>query len=333
VANASIQKVFTCDLMDLAISHDPTMTADADTRRRILTAIMSLVDNGTLTVPAGKTHWDDREQPPLPKWVQRVTVKHAKPAVRKVWPAALSAAGEEAKTSASVAILEQVAQWLPIRPDKYLPTRERSLEIFGEDKRLEKLLTSSMFVSGGLDHDFFRTFSVPIPFVSQFFPGVNPAKLLVCENVTTYFSVCAAVEALPHTEQASLHIGWGSGASFSKSIGSVTWLNPAVTAVEYFGDLDEKGVQIPVQANNASAKPQGVTITPCVPLYELLLTHGRPLTGQPATTIGNETMLWFGPEINQQVSRLLSSGQTLVQEWVNRDILTDTVTTWAGIKD
>jgi hypothetical protein len=68
-----------------------------------------------------------------------------------------------------------------------VPAKQRSVELFGEEKQLEELRSSTLFGEGRTSLDLLRCFAVLPPLVFEALsPANNPRPILVLENYSTY---------------------------------------------------------------------------------------------------------------------------------------------------
>ena len=164
----------------------------------------------------------------------------------------LEAAGRIASRTDEHEVLDRIASWLRDDPHPVLvPVEERSLELFDDEKALDRYLMTRLFTSGALTLDLLACYAPPPPFASQHVPGTGPTRLLVVENLATYTSFLTALRLLAPRSRPDLHVGWGVGAAFEQSVLSIPLLEPTPASAYYFGDLDQAGLRI---ASNATAK-------------------------------------------------------------------------------
>ena len=206
-----------------------------------------------------------------------------------------------------------------------MPLRERSLELFGDEKRLDGLLGTRLFTSGALTLDLLRCHQVPVPFAAQWVPGrpedAGGVTLLVAENHHTYASLLEATRAHAATGGPGRHVGYGVGGQFSAVVTSVTLLRPTPTRIRYFGDLDLRGLEIPARAAAAAVAAGLPPVLPAAALYEALIGHGRPAKTAPvADSAAATAAAWLGP-LAATASALLCSGRRMAQEAVGLELL------------
>lgn len=157
-----------------------------------------------------------------------------------------------------------------------VPIKERSLQIFGDEKRLDALSASALFRPGRLDmaRDL-RCEAIGVPLAWKRGPAAAAAQpVLVIENAATWHSFCRW-----NAEQSLFSaIVYGDGNRFADGVRYVSDLFGELGGsrpVQYFGDLDPQGVLIPQEASSR-AKCLGLPpIEPHLWSYRHLLQIGR----------------------------------------------------------
>jgi hypothetical protein len=328
VVAAPRQRIDVEALYSAAVAFDRSLATAPTARSEIREALDELVVAELVVLPSSPRHFDTRDVPPLPLWVRRPPRERALREARdvRVWPAALEAAGRIASREDEISLLETVAAFLrdggASRPT--VPMRERSLDLFGDEKRLDRLATTRLFTSRALTLDLLRCHSVPIPFVSQWVPGVadpGGTALLIAENHHTYASL---LEVTRHSAAAGgpgRHVGYGTGSQFPSAVLSVPLLAPKPDRIVYFGDVDLKGLQIPATANTSAQQAGLPAVVPAFPLYDLLFdTHRRRPAARVSADVAAETAAWLGP-LAERAHDALVSGHRLPQEAVGYELL------------
>ncbi|MCW2785923.1 MAG: hypothetical protein JWP74_2440 [Marmoricola sp.] len=241
--------------------------------------------------------------------------------------------------------MQRVNLWLRDRSTDtdVLPLRERSLEVLGNEKALDRLLTTGVFAEGRLTLKHLRTFRTHPPLASVKL-GNGPV-LLVVENDDTFFSIREVLTRLAHGPGLVGYVAWGSGGAFEASVRTCGDL-PGVERVSYFGDLDADGFRIPTSAAETAAREGLPPVSPTTRLYESLLATGAHIPGQvPVAPEQAKTLTrWLsgsscgqeaedsGTLIAERAAELLVAGIRIPQEAVNLTLLTqltaDPDTTW-----
>ncbi len=198
----------------------------------------------------------------------------------------------------------------PGRSDRpAVPRNERSLEIFGDEKFLER--RPGFLRALGLELADIHTLEVREPFFHRRFDPPGPVALIL-ENLATFWSVCRVLEseaAWRWGPRPALVI-YGEGKKILRSIGFLE-VFPEVERVAYFGDLDPEGVGI--LAGLREREPRCV---PAEPLYRGLLRQqrrARPLKRAPGRVDGKEAFAGCG-DLAERVEDLFARGLWLPQE-------------------
>lgn len=295
---------------------DPASRADA--RRRVLLAAVldELAHAGLLRLPSGRSY-DQTETPHLPRFVtlSRSDTSPA-PARTVVWHPALSWVPDARLTAAQQDILERLNDWLHTHRDPLVvPLRERSLDIFGHEKTLDRLVPTNLFGPGRLTLDLLRTRRALVRFTTE--PVGDGDDLLVVENSDTFDSLVHALRDHAGRHRFRL-VGWGAGTAFEASVLSVAKIEPPVRAVAYFGDLDEKGLRIPANAAVLAAAEGLPPVRPAAGLYDALFSLAAPQSGQRKTSpaAAADVTAWLSPRHRHPAMAHLAAGNRLAQEAV-----------------
>jgi len=324
IAASGSKRVHVADLLDHASWFDPGLVGDPASRIRFRDAIDELRDAGVISFPAPRspTGWDSRIQPALPVWVLRA-VPAAEPrkiVVPRVWPSVLEAAALIATRADEQELLARIAAWLRENPDpEHVPAEERSLELFDDEKALDGYLKTRLFTSGALSLALLACDTVPVPFVSQHLDGTGPTRLLVVENLATYWSVLSVLKNRSRDSRPDIHVGWGHGAAFTQSVLSIAELEPAPELVSYFGDLDLAGLRIAAGAAATAAAAGLPRLRPAESCYRYLLDgppHWRRAdeTDRQRHPDYAEVCRWLPESLCPATMELLQARQRVPQE-------------------
>ncbi len=204
-----------------------------------------------------------------------------------------------------------------------VPVGERSLAIFGDEKRLARLARGDrLFGPGRLSMELLRARAFAPPFV---FRHVGPGPVvLVVENLATYHSVLAT---LPPGSPIGVVV-FGSGANFVASVAYLAELpddaaiSQPLTDVHYFGDLDRQGLAIPLAADRAAREAGLPPVRPAHGLWELLLDHG---IRHPHEAVREADALrvtaWLPRHLRAAATGVLVAGERMAQEAVGTGVL------------
>jgi hypothetical protein len=152
--------------------------------------------------------------------------------------------------------------------------------------------------------------------------GSGPVALVV-ENVATYHSVLATMPA----ESPVGLVVFGAGGCFSASVCYLAELaieGPAasIREIRYFGDLDRRGLEIPIAADAAAREAGLPPVLPAVGLWATLLRVGKRATHHPVDTQTAELVIaWLPATLRSSAREVLVSGARLAQEAVGTNLL------------
>lgn len=300
------------DLWQLLDQADPTSRMDARRRATLATLLTELAEAEVICLPSARS-FDRTERPPLPRFVTVPRPDHESATPPDVlWHPALSWVPDTHPTPSQLNTLVAINTWLfHRRDDLNVPVRERSLEIFGDEKALDRLLLTTLFGPDRLSLPLLRARrATPRMFTQTVGDG---DKLLVVENSDTFDSLSRVLGGLPGPIGI---VGWGAGAAFEASVLSIASLDRQISAIHYFGDLDQSGLRIPANASAVAVAAGLPAVRPATGLYEALLAVGRPQSGQSRVSPLDAGRLaeWLAPVHRDPAARLLCDGQRLAQE-------------------
>ena len=181
------------DAVRQAFQHvHPELAATPSARGKLRELLDILQLDERIELPKDRDLWDVSALPALPRWVKlpRETVSAEKPDLRAIpW-------SPELRFLATTRVFVSLADLLRLqeffarggRQRPLVPIKERSLEIFGDEKRLDRLARgSALFGEGRLTPETLRCFIVPEPL--PWTAGPNPSgPTLVIENTATWHS-------------------------------------------------------------------------------------------------------------------------------------------------
>lgn len=299
-----------CD--DALLEVAPQLQYDPDRRRRLREVLSDLSDLGELTWSASR---DRRIRPELPAFVTLIdpsdeahlgaTVPHLpwRPELEWAYKLQLSAAERD--------VLAVVQAYRRDREPNAegIPHRERSLQLFGDEKRIDRLTSGRLFRPGSLSLKDLDCFWAAPPIAWNDTGGVGP--VVVSENAASYHTL---VRVLTGTARA---VAYGAGSAFAQSVASLGGID-GISAVHYVGDLDAEGLAIPQRAARAAVAAGVPVPAPCEDLWSTLvdLAGDYGQTVQPIPTeVATELCVWFGrSDLRAAVQRLLEAGVRVPQE-------------------
>ena len=309
-------------LQELMLELEPALRTSPLKRDRLAEALEEGVRAGRLRLPVQRRL--HAGHPPLPAWIDLVRETEAPPTVSGqayFWRPELAWAAELRFRPDELERLKRVNAWLrDLDPDEpVVPVRERSLELFGDEKLLERLQGGRLFFDGGLSLELLRTRTVHPPFVCH---RISAAPvLLVIENHHTYDSF---VRLLGSDSGVGV-VAFGAGAAFVGSVTYASELRPPVGEIRYFGDLDARGLRIPVDADRVRGTDLP-RIRPAERLYRRLLELGVRAAAPPVPPdIAARLGSWLPADLRDEVAAMLAGGRRMAQEAVGFKALLDSL--------
>ncbi|MBY4833601.1 Wadjet anti-phage system protein JetD domain-containing protein [Burkholderia dolosa] len=303
------KRVLLADLRRHWLDAHPEQLQHPERDALLLAALRELEAQGRLALPA-RGSFEQLGNPPMPKFVTLLDQGEVLPSEdwsRISWLPELGFWTD--LTTSELVTAKAINEWLLRRRGKFLqvPLRERSLEIFGDEKYLDLRVRQDALFSGRLPLASIGAFLVPhpLPYRAANAPG---RSVLVVENHHTYWSLA---EWNMHIRRYAAVV-YGAGKAFCSSGPA---LQEAIRECRadgalYFGDLDPAGISIPLRFNDAN----GVTVLPAVDLYRFAVSHGkRRAPVARASNDENDARRWL-PELCEQICSLWDSGYWIPQE-------------------
>jgi len=308
------QRISLDDLVDIVLAERPELTASADLGPRLVEVVATLTTGGLLAASKDTTRFQGVRLPSSLRRPVPVNVARERPALRHPWHPELAwAAATEGIGFQRMRVLDA---WLAANPDPpRAPVKERSLEVWGDEKLLDRLLRGLL---AGRTVEFLRVDVVHPPLVVERI-GEGMSGLLV-ENATTWRSLVDV--GREHVRfGAPTSIGWiayGAGNQVGAAVPGLA--DRAPSALWYFGDLDDRGLRFATDAARAAAAAGMPPVHPHRWLYEALLRTGRPQPrGTRSWSWSAAALAWLGPELGERVALLTDTW--LAQEWVGAKLL------------
>ena len=230
----------------------------------------------------------------------------------------------ESRLNLSFAELRQLNEFLKYggRERVMVPIKERSLQIFGDEKRLDMLLSSALFRHDRLDEKRdLRCEIIGVPLAWKRGPAdASGQPLIAIENAATWHSYCRW-----NAERCLFSaVVYGDGNRFADGIRYLADIFNELGGprrVLYFGDLDPQGLVIPQEASLRAHSLGLPAVEPHLWSYQHLLELGAGRAqlweGEPPSPILCD---WLG-EVGEPVRLLFNHGQRLAQELVGWEFL------------
>ena len=297
-------------------AHRETLDAP-DARRLLHNALLTLRNDGALEIPA--TGWDESGSPALPRTVLlRNAGRNGTKRAAQAWLPALAFAADE-RNPARRTTLEAINAFLIARRGEKLhlvPTRERSLHIFGDEKRLDTLRKSkTTLFDGRISLADLSCYAVDPPLPVERDRVRTPGRpTLVLENYHSYESF----RRWNHNARQYAAIAYGGGNAFRQGAGNLDEIirSTQASGSVYVGDLDPAGAEILLGVNNHRQSTGRSAILPHRGLYRWLLTNGyrQPLKKTPTAEILAKLRDLFPFDLVRGILDLWETGQRIPQE-------------------
>jgi len=304
------RRLLTAECEDALCEIAPHWRWEPTRRTRLRELLTELEDDGQISWSVSR---DRSVQPHLPAFVtlnHNPGQAHEAAGVGYPWRPELEWAHQLRLTSSEFEVLTAIQEYRKGRSSPTLiPHRERSLELFRDEKRLDRLVNGRLFEAGRLGLDLLDCFWAAPPLAYQKLRENGP--VVVSENSAGYHSLPGLLG-----DRVGV-IAYGAGGSFSQSVAS---LKPVVPGrdVLYIGDLDVEGIAIPQRAAGAATAAGVPAPVPYDSLWATLVESAEAV-GQEASPVPNEVASelcqWFGPTpLAKEVQRLLEAGVRVAQE-------------------
>ncbi len=295
----------------------PEVRDQPEQRRMLLDALRGLEREGTIDLPA--RGWDTSGSPALPRTASlRDAAQNRRTRTPQAWLPALAFAADEGHPVRRADLQAVNAFLLSMRGREPVPapTRERSLQIFGDEKRLDDLRKGEpALFEGRVTLADLHCYPVAPPLPHESPPERVPGRpVLVLENYHSWDSFCR------WNREAALYaaIAYGGGNAFRQGAGNlddlIVWTQ--AKGAMYLGDLDPAGARILIGVNRRRQSEGRSVLSPHRGLYRWLLDHGRrcPLerTAENAEVDGLVDV--FPADLARALVGLWSAGQRIPQE-------------------
>ena len=326
----------------------PELRNEPDAPRLLLQYLKTLDAEARVRTPQGKRHWTPSPGTQLPRWVvlprSSETPARSLDAASYSWVPKLAFAASLRRRS-EIETARAINDYLIARPSNAIgvPTRERSLEVFGDEKRLDTLADAAgNLFAGRLHLSDLDCYAVAAPIPHQTFPKARGSAVLVVENHHTYWSLVRANEQ--HLRYAAVCYGGGNRwtrASAAGEGGSDSDLDRilrecASEKLCYFGDVDPAGLEIPYRVNRMRCEAELPEVIPERTLYAWLIRHGRRVDARETPARDRLTQLralaveWLGMDLGTGAADLIEHDQRLPQEGLSYPHICEWRQEWAG---
>jgi hypothetical protein len=334
---AGRKRILALDYRQVFTEMSPTLSPP-DARAKLAGWLSLLAETDEIRLPKGKGLYDRSNSGDLPAWVEFVRPEESREPL-PIDPESFAWAPElrfacRIRDARQLRVLLRVQQFLSeggrLRP--LVPVKERSIELFGKEKRLDMLRNSALFQSGSLSLELLRCFSVPPPLIWESLIISEPRPVLVVENHSTYHSFTRWNREM-HFYAA---IVYGNGDAFkagAAGVGEVVRSMLWDGRLLYFGDIDPEGLLIPLAASAALTTIELPALVPHYGCYRRLFNRASvaPLPSGAKLRFAQESRIWVGEDLAADVESWFDRGIRLPQELVGWEELARDGTTFASV--
>ena len=307
------------EFRDAYLRAHPAALDTPNLRQLLLDALRRLERDELADLPAPGRGWDTSGSPALPRTASLRNAARARRSPRAhAWLPALAFAADE-RHPVRRANLQAINAFLVSARNRNLcsvPTRERSLQIFGNEKRLDEIRKGKVTLfEGRISLDDLHCYPVAPPLPCESPDGHSAGRpILVLENYHSYDSFRR------WNGEAGLYaaVAFGGGNAFRQGAGNLDDLiiRTAADGAVYVGDLDPPGLEILLGVNDRRRAEGRIVVRPHLGLYRWLLAHGcrRPLGKVPRDGLLARLGEEFSTGIAGALGELWADGQRIPQE-------------------
>jgi hypothetical protein len=293
----------------------PDLNADPSRRRRLWEALEKLAEQKVIGLPANtRAGWTSPPVPALPKWIR--IVREPRPKAEAFdhknfpWVTQLQFIPEMNRLNSPADALK-IHEFLKRNPEPpIVPIKERSWQIFGDEKHLEAILGSKLFGANRLTEELLKCRTVSLTLLYHSLPTRLDAPTLIVENESSFHSF-TRLNAQKELYSATIY---GAGHAVLKATKFLQELAESLKSNQflYFGDLDRRGLGIAHELNEVMKK-LGISILPAEMLYQNLLEASSTCQGT-SIDLPNSFVSWLPTSLQATVCGHLRERGRAAQE-------------------
>ena len=291
-------------------------TVPAGEQRSFLRSLLdALKEAGCIDFPKMAAGWDASALPHLPKWINRPRAKAVREYAEDViWSTELGFLSSRKEPAGSPWLM--VDRWLKETRNETrepVPVRERSLEIFGDEKMLDLLVCAQAFKSSRITLAALSCYYVPEPAAWEPGPAVSRNLPGLCiENSTTY----DVVKRFNREAGVWGFVVYGRGNGFASVVEGIL---PVMAEfghdrLLYFGDADREGLEIAARGA-AKFSEAGKDLVLDGRLYRLILSCGKAAESKTGGALSPGAAELLAKAGLHELPALFSRHLRVSQEW------------------
>nr|WP_320048774.1 Wadjet anti-phage system protein JetD domain-containing protein [uncultured Desulfuromonas sp.] len=297
--------------------------------REILDGLINHLQKNGYRLPATKKLYDRSAVPHLPHWIKQPAKEKSTSFIpnKHLWAPELVFLGSCLHLQNHDAWLK-IDQWLKQTKSKErhrIPLKERSYEIFRDEKILDSLRKTKPFQKKSITLDQLACFVIHEPLPTEIGPDFAAGKpALVIENPTTYWTIATWNKISGHYSC----VIYGGGNKISAAWEWLVWKQEDFnySEIRYFGDIDIAGFEIPLRVKESISAISELPFSLEVELYQLALQleKGKVLPECKGKKTTKMSLFSDFPDfIASEINKILQSGKRIPQEVVSLHALTE----------
>jgi len=200
----------------------------------------------------------------------------------------------------------------------------RSLQLTGDEKRLETWLRGGLFEPGRLTLEILGCEAEALPLAMEFLSR-HPV-MLVFENAAP-FMLARSITAANRPPRLG-RLAYGAGKQILKAVNYLSMVSPAIGEVLYVGDLDAEGMKI---AADLQRRCRDVVVRPAASFHARMLYSAAALgtpDGWPAgertlPKASDSTISFLTPEVRRCVLPIVQAGRRIPEEVLDRAAMSE----------
>lgn len=303
------------DLRRIWLETNPHLLQHPERDQLLLSELQRLAGAKRVTLPSVRS-FERVGRPPMPLFITLVDPRDSRPeiaALPDAWVPELGFWPTLGKSELETA--RAINEWLKVRQGDFIavPLRERSLEIFGDEKYLDMRVRNDALFSGRLRLSSIGAFTVAPPLPHRV--GTRGQPVIIVENHHTYWSLANWNESAKR--YAAVVYGAGHAVSSTGRALNDVLQETGGTRALYFGDIDPTGIEIALRLNRME---EGL-VSPDIALYELALRQGRRTPGVNRRYNDLIALEEWLPSLATQIVRIWGDGFRIPQENVSTELL------------
>jgi len=291
-----------------------------DAREELRKVLQQLRDAKALTFPSDRGRgWDRNSSVVLPLWI--TLAESEKPDNHRAWrtfpwhPALTWVVELGSLTADQQAFLKRLQEELVnggLR--QRAPFKYRSLQLTGDEKRLESLLKSQLFGPDRLSLELLNCDGLGLPLTYERV-GSEP-RMIIFENAGSFLVARRVLAEANHAPYGL--IAYGGGTQVLRCVDYLREIDGLV-GVDYVGDLDARGIDIGVGLADRVAGSSAVPVAPATSVHVAMLDAAREL-GWPGgwpTGSGHRTAAlrrWISDQCASDVQQIIAAGCRIPEE-------------------